>query len=133
MPAIYKMASREPFRLYVASAFRRTGRQVRLKPDTTYSSERKTALVQPEGVQHVAGGGQNILLAVERVGLGRVRHSPEARVPERRAVGRIERDEVAAAVSGEEQSAGRGQHSGGPAAAGQFVPPRDLGRLRIDG
>src|SRR6187455_1834048 len=59
-------------------------------------------LVQRERVQRVVHGDEHVLLPGVHVGLQRVGRRADARVPQRIAVGRVERDEAAAAVAGEE-------------------------------
>src|SRR5436309_3039543 len=59
------------------------------------------ASIQRERVERIARRHQQILMSVEHVGLRRVRHLADARVPQRRAVRRVERDDVAARVAAE--------------------------------
>src|SRR4051812_42121622 len=65
-----------------------------------------TALIQRERVQRVADGNEHVLLAVHRIRLRRVGDRADSRMPQRLAVRRVIRDEVAAAVPAEDQLAG---------------------------
>src|SRR5687768_7581773 len=64
-----------------------------------------TNSVQSKRPQHVARTDQQVLFAVNRVRLRRVADVAHARVPERLAVLCVVRDQVAAAITAEEQSA----------------------------
>src|SRR5687767_8798623 len=77
-----------------------------------------------------------ILAAVEFVRNRRSRDVADARVPERRAGGRIERDEVASNVAREDQVACSREHTAGSTDSGgrwQQSPPADLARAVVDG
>src|SRR6185503_17277988 len=65
--------------------------------------------IQRKRKQRVAGGDQHVLAAVDHVGLGRVRHLADRRVPQRVAVGGIVGDEVAVRIAAEEELARRRQ------------------------
>src|SRR5262245_15208638 len=78
-------------------------------------------LVQRERVERVADGNEHVLLSVLHVALGRVGRRPDARMPERRAVGGVEGDEAAAAVAGEEHLAGGRENAAAAAARREFV------------
>ena len=70
-----------------------------------------------------------------RVGLRRVAQPADAGVPQRVPVGRVERHEVAAAVTGEHQLARGGQKAdaaAGAVDAGELVPPHRLAGLVVD-
>ena len=85
--------------------------------------------------KRVVARDEQVLMTVQHVRLRRCRHAVDARVPQRLAVGGVERDDVAAAVAGEHQSARRRQQTAPASAAadtGIAVPPRGLARLRID-
>src|SRR5688572_28204194 len=88
--------------------------------------------IQPECVQQISGGHEDVLAAVEHEGLRRIRHVAQPRVPKRGAVGRVESHEVAGAIAGEEQSAGGREHARRPAAAGQLMTPGDPAGSWID-
>ena len=78
-----------------------------------YSWPESELLLQVEGEQAVAGGDGDVLPAVEQVGLrtvGQLRS--ELRVPEDLAGGRVERDEVAGRIAGEDQSAAGREDAG---------------------
>src|SRR5688500_8578105 len=65
-------------------------------------SRRTVTSVKSKRVERVADRDEDVLLAVEEIGLRRVRDVADPRVPQRLALLGIERDEVAAAVAGEE-------------------------------
>src|SRR5260221_10325156 len=65
------------------------------------------SLLQRERVQRITGADDDVLTAVEQVRLRSVaRVRAEAGVPQRLAVRRVVRDEIAAAVVAEQKSAG---------------------------
>src|SRR2546428_672447 len=63
----------------------------------------RTSLIQRKAVQRVAGGDEHVLAAVDQVRFRRVRHLTELRMPERLAVGRIERDEISGYAAAKQQ------------------------------
>ena len=73
-----------------------------------------------------------VLLSVEQVGLRRVRDHADPGVPQRLALGGVERHEVARAIAGKQQPSGGRQHTGRTSTARQLMAPRDLRGLRID-
>src|SRR5438874_2674968 len=70
------------------------------------SESKVVRLIQRERIQRVTGRHENVLTPVDQVGFRRVRHRADLRVPERLAVRRIERDEIARYVAAEQQFAG---------------------------
>src|SRR5579872_1345844 len=66
-------------------------------------------LIEYERPEHVAGCGNYILMAIQRERLWRITDTPDARVPQRFAIGNIVRHQVARTVSCKEQTAGRGE------------------------
>src|SRR5678815_2176005 len=76
-----------------------------------------TSLLQVEREKSVPGGDQQVLLPVQRVGLGRVRNLANPRVPQDLPVGGIVRDNVPAHVPCKDQLAGCREHAGTAAAA----------------
>src|SRR6185436_11990664 len=94
----------------------------------------RDSLLERERVERIAGADDDVLAAVEQVGLrtvGRVR--PEAGVPERLSGCRVVGDEVAAAVVAEEQAArGAEQPHGAAQAAGRAHRER-TGPLHLAG
>src|SRR4051794_20897863 len=91
----------------------------------------RAASLEREREQRIPTGHQDVLLAVERVRLRRVRHVSQPRVPQRRAVRWIEGDEIASAIAGEQQTPGRGEEAR-VAGVRHLVAPRDLRGDRID-
>src|SRR5262245_27475831 len=59
-------------------------------------------LVHDERIQRVSVRNQHILPAVEQIRFWRIRDAADVRVPERLAGDGIKRDEVAAAIAGEQ-------------------------------
>src|SRR4249919_3020725 len=88
--------------------------------------------VEDEGDERVAAGCQHVLLAIEHVGLRRIRDATEPRVPQWLSCCRVEGDEVAGAIAGEDQPASGGQHTRCPTAAGERMTPDHFCGLRID-
>ena len=87
--------------------------------------------------KRVARRDEYVLMAVEHVRLGSIRHVADVRVPEDFAVGRVVSNQVAAEVALEQQLAGSCQHAVQSAASGSgrrvLVAPGDLAGLIVDG
>src|SRR6267378_298148 len=95
----------------------------------TVQQDRTRLLIQRKRIQRVAGGDEHVLAAVDQIRFGRVRHLAELRVPERLAVGRIERDEISGNVAAKQQLSSRCHQTGrraSAAAASELVPPHGL-------
>ena len=92
--------------------------------------------VQSEREKRIARGRQDVLAAVEHVGLDGIRYLAKMGVPERVAIRRIVGDQVAVGVAAKEKFA-RGCGQAGVAVAfpgrGLQMPPDDLARLVVDG
>src|SRR6188768_3105672 len=91
--------------------------------------------VQPECVDRIADGDQHVLQPVDEVRFRRVRNPAYARVPQRVAGVRVERNKVSARVACEEDAASRREDSAGAATAGdsrELVPPGGLPGLVVD-
>ena len=74
-------------------------------------------LVQRKRVQFVANRDEQVLTAVEHVGLRRRGDVADVRMPERRAGRRVVGHDVAASVAREDEPAGRGQQASSTATA----------------
>jgi len=85
----------------------------------------------------IAGGDEQILMAVDHVGLRRVGDLADARVPKDFAVGGVIRNEVAADVSGEDEFAGSRENAVAAAEAaadaGVAMTPGNFAGFIVDG
>src|SRR5580765_5107337 len=106
---------------------------------TRYAINHKSIVIfhlrEPEGVEGIAGGNDEVLNAIELVGDGRVAHArTQFGMPQYRSVFRVERDQIGCAVTCKQEVARGAEQSRTYCSSRRpFVRPSDFAGLIVDG